>query len=286
MIKNFKYILIALVLISNLWGQSELHGFWNDNQYTSFDGSKPFAYGYLITGEKNQISQKLEVSKCGTTSGCEIRVYSTEKLIDAWMGDSYVENKVHNSVTGKKDKDYIYYTLVDDNTLLIGSRTYTRTFSESNNPKNIKEFEEIVLETISNSQSSNEVLEKSKNLINEKKYSKAILELNSLIKKYPNSVEAPEAQYLIADTYAYLRNYEVAISSYKLVVQKHSSSKSAINAQFMLGYIYANFLFDDNLARNEYKLFLDKYSNTADSNLIESVKFELEKLGKDENSSY
>ena len=100
-----------------------------------------------------------------------------------------------------------------------------------------------------NSESSSNVLEKSKNLINEQKYSEAILELNSLVKKYPDSIEAPEAQYLIADTYAFLNNYDDAIIAYKLVVKEYSSSKSAINAQFMLGYIYANFLFNYDLAR-------------------------------------
>ena len=80
---------------------------------------------------------------------------------------------------------------------------------------------------------------------------------------------------MIADTYAFLNNYEDAIIAYKLVVEKYSSSKSAINAQFMLGYIYANFLFDYDLARNEYETFLDKFSSVADSNLVESVKFEL-----------
>ncbi len=132
-----------------------------------------------------------------------------------------------------------------------------------------------------NSESSIEVLEKSKNLINEQKYSEAISELSSLINKFPNSIEASESQYLIADTYAFLNNYEDAIIAYKLVVEKYSSSKSAINAQFMLGYIYANFLFDYDLARNEYETFLDKFSSVADSNLVESVKFELKNLGKD-----
>ena len=57
-----------------------------------------------------------------------------------------------------------------------------------------------------NSESSIEVLEKSRNLINEQKYSEAISELSSLINKYPNSIEASESQYLIADTYAFLNN--------------------------------------------------------------------------------
>jgi len=132
-----------------------------------------------------------------------------------------------------------------------------------------------------NSQSSLEILEKSKNLINEQNYSEAIDELNYLINKFPKSNEAAESQYLIADTYAFLNNYKEAIDAYRLVVKQYSSNQSAINAQFMLGYIYANFLFDYNLARNEYEIFLDKFSNKANSNLIESVKFELDNLGKD-----
>ena len=131
------------------------------------------------------------------------------------------------------------------------------------------------------SQSSIEILEKSKDLINEQKYSEAIDELNYLIDKFPKSNEAAKSQYLIADTYAFLNNYKDAIDGYRLVVSQYSATQFAINGQFMLGYIYANFLFDYNSARNEYELFLDKFSNTANSNLIESVKFELDNLGKD-----
>ena len=33
--------------------------------------------------------------------------------------------------------------------------------------------------------------------------------------------------------------------------------------------------------RGRYEIFLDKFSSVADSNLVESVKFELKNLGKD-----
>jgi len=102
------------------------------------------------------------------------------------------------------------------------------------------------------SQSSIEILEKSKDLINEQKYSEAIDELNYLIDKFPKSNEAAKSQYLIADTYAFLNNYKDAIDGYRLVVSQYSATQFAINGQFMLGYIYANFLFDYNLFQFEF----------------------------------
>ena len=140
MIRNFKYILIALVLISNLWGQRELHGVWVDLEYV-----KPIKQsreldplgllliygdvqivGIYIYKENKQIVEDYTIS-C-RNGRCVESTRNTKILIDAWTGDSYVENEVYNSVTGKTDKDYTYYTLLDDNTLLVDGVKYEKKF--------------------------------------------------------------------------------------------------------------------------------------------------------------
>ena len=136
MIKNFKYILIALVLISNLWEQSELHGVWINYEYVRPSGEKD-NLNYILYGDVNiegiYISKKNKqivetYSITCKNSSCEESTSATKILVDAWMGDSYVESEVYNSVTGKKDRKYIYNTLLDYNTLLAGGSKYEKKF--------------------------------------------------------------------------------------------------------------------------------------------------------------
>lgn len=80
---------------------------------------------------------------------------------------------------------------------------------------------------------------------------------------------------------AYAKDFEQSVEEYQRVVSRYPQSRFAVNAQFMIGYIYANFISDYDLARTEYERFLELYSDRADSNLIESVRFELKNLGRD-----
>ena len=127
-----------------------------------------------------------------------------------------------------------------------------------------------------------DLLSQSKSLIQERKYSDAITVLRQLMDKYPESELAAEGQYMLGDTYiAFNKNFEQALNEYRVVVQNYPETRFAINAQFMIGYVYANFVQDYNQARMEYERFLELYSTEADSGLVQSVKFELENLGRD-----
>ena len=129
-----------------------------------------------------------------------------------------------------------------------------------------------------------DLLSQSKSLIQERKYSDAITVLRQLMDKYPESELAAEGQYMLSDTYiAFNKNFEQALNEYRVVVQNYPETRFAINAQFMIGYVYANFVQDYNQARMEYERFLELYSTEADSGLVQSVKFELENLGRDLN---
>ena len=89
---------------------------------------------------------------------------------------------------------------------------------------------------------------------------------------------------MLGDTFmAYAKDFDQAVKEYGMVISAYPESRYATNAQFMLGYVYANFIQDFGMAKIEYEKFLTLYSDQADSGLVQSVKFELENLGKDLN---
>jgi len=102
-----------------------------------------------------------------------------------------------------------------------------------------------------------------------------------LVKNFPRHELASKAQYIIGDIYMNdLRDFEKALSEYRVVLDKYNGSKEEALAQFMIGYIYANVIKDFDLARKEYQIFLDKFPKHE---LHPSVKFEIDYLGKDIN---
>ena len=149
MIKNFKYILIALVLISNLWGQSELHGVWINYEYVRPSGEKD-NLNYILNGDVNiegiYISKKNKqivetYSITCKNSSCEEFTSATKILVDAWMGDSYVESEGYNSVTGKKAD--------------FGSK---KTIIESFKEEKIENISNIVIDGLNSNMSKNNIL--------------------------------------------------------------------------------------------------------------------------------
>ena len=58
---------------------------------------------------------------------------------------------------------------------------------------------------------------------------------------------------------------------------EYADSDLAPKAQFMIGYIYANYIKDYDTAQDAYLEFQEKYSN---DDLSKAVNFELEYLGK------
>lgn len=72
-------------------------------------------------------------------------------------------------------------------------------------------------------------------------------------------------------------DFKTAIQEFRKVVDNYKGSKEEADAQFMIGYNYANNLNDLKSAEIEYKIFLEKFQTHE---LAISVKFELENLGK------
>ena len=133
-----------------------------------------------------------------------------------------------------------------------------------------------------NNQTADELFSGAENARNEKDIKRALSNLDLLLKKYPNHILAAKTQYLIGDIYMNdLRDFDSAIAAYVNVVNNFSGTNQEAQAQFMIGYIYANILSDDlKKAELNYKIFLDRF---PDHELAPSVQFELDYLGKDIN---
>ncbi len=57
-----------------------------------------------------------------------------------------------------------------------------------------------------------------------KEYSRALLEMETLVRRYPHSTEASEAQFYAGRCYEALENYERAYKAYDAVIQKYPNS--------------------------------------------------------------
>jgi outer membrane protein assembly factor BamD (BamD/ComL family) len=115
----------------------------------------------------------------------------------------------------------------------------------------------------------------------EEKFTDAFKTYEKLIKSYPKSPNVEETLLRMAFiSYNNLNDFAKAIELHKRLIQDYPESKFAVQSRFMIGYIYANDLKDYDNARTSYTEFLEKH---PDSELVESVKWELEHLGKDIN---
>jgi len=125
------------------------------------------------------------------------------------------------------------------------------------------------------------IINNAETLRKRKMTAESIENLFYLVKNFPKHELASKAQYIIGDIYMNdLRDFEKALSEYRVVLNKYNGSKEEALAQFMIGYIYANVIKDFDLARKEYQIFLDKFPKHE---LHPSVKFEIDYLGKDIN---
>ena len=125
------------------------------------------------------------------------------------------------------------------------------------------------------------IINKAETLRKRKLTKESISNLSYMVKNYSDNLLAAKAQYIIGDIYMNdLRDFEKAITEYRLVLNVYKGSKEEALAQFMIGYIYANVIKDFDKARSEYQVFLNRFPKHE---LYPSVKFEINHLGKDIN---
>lgn len=115
-------------------------------------------------------------------------------------------------------------------------------------------------------------------------FAEAIHCYEKLIKLFPDSPHRLNAHYQVGLAYASgSQDFHRAVSMLKKAVYEYPDSEDAAHCQFMIGFLYANSMSDINRARSAYTKFLRKY---PDHEMAESVKWELEHLGKDINEVF
>jgi len=112
----------------------------------------------------------------------------------------------------------------------------------------------------------------------EKRMKDCMINLESIIVKYPKHDLAAKAQFQKAEIYLNdIKDFDIAIEEFERVIDRFPNYDVAKNSLFMIAYIYNNYLSSYTDAIDKYKLFQHKY---PDDELIPSVEYELEDLFK------
>ena len=105
----------------------------------------------------------------------------------------------------------------------------------------------------------------------QKKYGEEIADLQRLIKKYPNSIYAPKAQYEIGRAYVLQNKYSKAIEEYNTVLTNYPQTPIARKAILETGMLYENMGQTDK-AIAAYKNVVEKYPGSEQTNVaLESI---------------
>jgi len=115
----------------------------------------------------------------------------------------------------------------------------------------------------------------------ENNWEEALHAYKKVVRDYPESEDADKALHKSAFIYYNnLKDFNKAIELHKTLIEKYPQSEYLPQATFMVGFIYANDIKDYESAKAAYTEFLEKYPTNE---LAESVKWELNNLGKDVN---
>ena len=112
----------------------------------------------------------------------------------------------------------------------------------------------------------------------ENRMKECMINLESIIVKYPKHDLAAKAQFQKAEIYLNdIKDFDIAIKEFERVIDQFPNYDVAKNSLFMIAYIYNNYLSSYTNAIDKYILFKNKY---PDDELIPSVEYELEYLFK------
>ncbi len=128
-------------------------------------------------------------------------------------------------------------------------------------------------------QSPNELWKQGMTFTEQKKYDQALETFNKLanMENLPDTLRA-KVNFTLADLYLnHYKKYQDALKHYRFVANKYPASQWGPKAQFMIGYMFANYINDYNKAKAEYQHFLDVYPTDP---LVSAVTFEISHLGK------
>ena len=113
-----------------------------------------------------------------------------------------------------------------------------------------------------NSQSPEKIWEEAKLMRTENNMKESIINLESIIKNYPDHILASRAQYKKAEIYLNdIKDFDFAIEEFEKVIRQYPNHEVAKNSLFMIAYIYNNYLSSYTDAIDTYSLFINKYPN-------------------------
>jgi len=188
-------------------------------------------------------------------------IYSSLKKYDEAIAD-------YNTILDK------YYNLpIHEDALRGAQEAYSASDRSEDFNNKLEEFklknpQSIVLEGVG--------FESVKGLYFEGKFKKAITLLEDYLSKYPQSANAPDARFFLADSYYSLGNIESAMKNYELVVAERKSIYVTKSLQKLADINFKNKQFA--ISKNYYQLFFanaksKKEKNSALIGLMESNYF-------------
>ncbi|MBR9974822.1 MAG: tetratricopeptide repeat protein [Bacteroidetes bacterium] len=127
-------------------------------------------------------------------------------------------------------------------------------------------------------QDADDLMKQASDLQKDEKPSEALVIYEQITREFAESPQAPEAMFRCALIYINEQGDPVkAATTYELVSEKYPDSEWGHKGLFAAGYTYANDIANLERARTAYEKYLTQY---PDSSMTETVRFELENLGK------
>lgn len=127
-------------------------------------------------------------------------------------------------------------------------------------------------------QDASDLMDQANGLQNDGKPSEALVIYEQITRDFADSPQAPEAMFRCALIYINEQGDPVkAATTYELVSEKYPDSEWGHKGLFAAGYTYANDIANLERGRAAYEKYLKQY---PDSSMAETVRFELENLGK------
>lgn len=114
--------------------------------------------------------------------------------------------------------------------------------------------------------SGQEAYKQAFNLLKERRYGQAISAFQRFLEAYPNSPYRANAQYWLAEANYVSRNYPVAATEFRKVIEEHSDSGKLPDASLKLGFTYYE-MGEWDKAREALKAVQQRYPDTTVSRL-------------------
>jgi len=195
--------------------------------------------------------------------------YSVEKSLNASSGETEVL-KAQLTTFENQIKD-----INEKITMLESRMEKQREVVQRQQEKAVMVPEEPVGELQQPAEEQHSLLDKVKkyedayNTFKGKKYKEARIKFESFLKAYPQDDLSDNAQFWIAETYYWEKDYENAILSYELVLKKYKNSQKTPNAFLKQGLSFIE-LGDKKTGKIILEQVIERYPDTREANLAKT----------------